>query len=136
MMKKTALTLCLMAIGLGPMATLAQTPNIPAFTKIDANGDGFIVKSEVRAIFDARASAMDADRDNKLAPEELSAALPHMTPRSAIDYVDLMDRDGDNALDLDEVAADIPMIFIMVDADGDGRISEDEYNAAISSIGG
>lgn len=119
--------------GLAPPA-LAQSPALPSFREFDRNLDRAISLTEVRRYSDDRAREMDGNGNRRLDAEELASAISGMNVRQAANYIDLMDRDGDDELSFEEVARDLPMLFRMADTDGDGQVSPSEYDAFTAKL--
>ncbi|MFF5128538.1 EF-hand domain-containing protein [Streptomyces syringium] len=139
------------------------------FTMLDADGDGVISKDEyaARAERVARASgrseddplvvtartagarawaAMDADGDGGVTFEEYAAwagaeAFDAVCESALGALFDLVDADGDGALDLPEFTVlrtalgspldNIESAFVVLDGDGDGLVSRDDYLASV-----
>ena len=105
------------------------------FERVDANKDGFLEASEVKALAastakappagapqpGARIMAMDKDGDGKVSKAEFVGAPA---------FFDRLDSDKDGSLSKDE-AAQGPKVMMdllrAMDTDGDGKISRDEF---------
>jgi Ca2+-binding EF-hand superfamily protein len=108
---------------------------LEAFATIDADSDGKVTEAELAAHRAAMFTAADTNSDGKLSADELSAQhLARMAAtvadRSAR-MIKRMDTSGDGSLSADEMGEG-PMAdhFAMIDADGDGAISQAEAKAA------
>lgn len=117
------------------------------FEQIDANGDGTITKEEVLAFRQSRIAGLDANKDNKITADELSAQMmqnaAQMIQQRSAQMVARLDVDGDGALSVEELAAGpmmgggmTEMMFERFDANGDGAITKDEASAAMAGRGG
>ncbi|MDW4550361.1 EF-hand domain-containing protein [Defluviimonas sp. D31] len=111
------------------------------FAELDADGDGKITEEEFRAHRQAEIAGLDADGDNLISAEELAAHIAKRMQARAEVMAKLMlesrDLDGDGKLGAAEMLA-MPMperMFGFADADGDGVVSEDEFDAAHERMG-
>jgi Ca2+-binding EF-hand superfamily protein len=118
-----------------PTALVAQAPALPSFEEVDKNRDGSLSQAEVRKYVDKRSRDIDFNRNGRLDPVEIADAVSSMNARQAANYIDLMDRDGDNELSYDEMAQDMPMLFGMADTDSDDLISLEEYVSILAHYG-
>ncbi len=115
--------------GMGPMPVFD-------FATLDADKDGKVTRAEIDAAHAARVAEADANKDGLLSADELAAMhLKMMTERAktmAAEMVTRMDTDGDKLLSVAEMAArpGLEKIFGMMDADGDGAITQAEADAA------
>lgn len=121
------------ALAVSPVWVAAE--GIPDFANLDRNRDGALTLAEARHFMDTRTLEADFNRSGKLDPKELSRAAAHMNERQAADYIELLDTDGDNQLDYDEIAQDLPMIFQAADLDSSGSLSSEEYAEAVARFG-
>ncbi len=83
-------------------------------------------------------SASAAPPADPAAPPSPSApASPmHPAPLRATILFNLLDRNGDGAIDQDELAALTKAIFSAVDANGDGKITAEEFDRALPALAG
>jgi hypothetical protein len=120
--------------GDGPMAGFD-------FAKVDANGDGKITSEELAAWRQAGVAGIDADGDHLISAEELTAKMmaeaQARIEARAKDRVAAQDANGDGKLSVEELIA--PRIgtrlFERADADGDGAVSEAEFQAMHERMG-
>jgi hypothetical protein len=71
------------------------------------------------------------------APAAPGQTVPmHPAPLRATILFNLLDRNGDGAIDQDELATLNKAIFAAVDANGDGQISAEEFDRAVPMMGG
>lgn len=106
------------------------------------------VKREYRNVWEGLARAADADRDGQVTRDEFAAVAMNLSPegwdngvRLAAAEFSLADVNGDGYLDRDELsrliqaygaaANDADKITRALDKDGDGRVSQQEYEAAV-----
>ncbi|MEO1678531.1 MAG: EF-hand domain-containing protein [Pseudomonadota bacterium] len=112
----------------------------PAFSEIDANGDGALTRDEMqsfgRARAQARLAAADTNGDGTLTRAELTAVGDARQSRRLDGLFERHDANGDGALDQAElrtVADSGPgdrgdRLFGRADTDGNGTISAEEYS--------
>ncbi|WP_372840690.1 EF-hand domain-containing protein [Phaeovulum sp.] len=124
-----------------PAAPIAETarPTLFDFAKLDTNADGKLTMEEITAARDAATSTLDANADGKIDASELTAyQMAQVEERSKL-TVAALDADGDGALSAAELAGHqivrlpptLPQaVFDRIDADKDGAISQDEFDAA------
>jgi Ca2+-binding EF-hand superfamily protein len=110
---------------------------VPAlFKAMDANGDGKVSPDEhakgARRMFET----MDANQDGVVTAEEMSAAHEKITGRptiktemSSAEKIKAVDADGDGRLTDEEHAAGSRKMFDMMDRDKDGYLTEAEVEA-------
>lgn len=126
----TALTTAATAQGRGPMAL-----DRPEFAELDADGDGLLSADEMREAMTARFTAADADGNGALSADELETIIEARLAERGARMVERMlarrDADGSGDLSLEELAQGQPRqaMFDRLDADGDGAISEAEFEA-------
>lgn len=151
-MKRAIILSCVMAAAIGATAFSAQArgfgpggqggpggPGGPGmvFADLDADGDGILTAAELEAFGKARFDAADADKDGFLSLEEMQAqsarqAQERMAKRSER-MLEHMDDDGDGQLSFDEMRPDEARrakMFSRLDGDGNGEISQAEFDAA------
>ena len=96
----------------GPIA-FAQDTEATGFDEVDANHDGVINLEEWDQFSSRLFDGIDKDGDGEGSPEELGQAF------------ETFDYNKDGVIDGDES----PLVIILGDDDGDGRVSPDEYDA-------
>ncbi|MBW3243680.1 EF-hand domain-containing protein [Epibacterium sp. DP7N7-1] len=134
-MNNKRLTLAIAGVILAPLMAMAEGPNLPSFDEVDMNSDGGLSQQEVRNYVDKRSRGVDFNRNGQVDATEIAEFVPSMNERQAANYIELMDRDGDDELSYDEMAQDVPMLFKMADADGDGKVSRAEFDATQARYG-
>lgn len=92
----------------------------------DRDGDGEVTAAEIEAVRADRFAGADADGDGTLGLEEFQAIWNEMTRRHMVDAWQHLDQDGSAGVTAEEFAAPIDRMTRMLDADGDGTITEDE----------
>lgn len=120
----------------------------PAFSELDANGDGQLTLEEMQAHRAAhgaaRFEASDTDGDGALSREEVLAAAQGRSEERAGRMFDRMDADSDGTLTQAEIEAGRPQrgdgegrrgrggperMFERADADNSGGLSAEEFEA-------
>ena len=96
----------------GPTA-LAQDAGATGFDETDANHDGVINLEEWDQFSSRLFDGIDKDGDGEGSPEELGQAF------------ETFDYNKDGVIDGDES----PLVIILGDDDGDGRVSRDEFDS-------
>lgn len=108
----------------------------------DKDGDGSISRKEADESMPqlaGRFDRMDADKDGKISSDEMhgfrKAGQEHERKHMRKAFK-AADKNGDDALDLAEAQAGMPMLsghFAMVDADKDGKVTRQEMRAHMQS---
>lgn len=100
--------------GVRPKATKKFDPG-QMLKRFDANGDGFLERSEVPEAMKDRFAQMDANKDGKLDRDELAKTAQRFGPAAP------PDGPGDT-------------LFRLLDADGDGKLSKEELQNAAKAL--
>lgn len=110
------------------------------FARIDADADGKVTQEELRAYRSAAVTGVDQNGDGLISETELTADIAaRMTARAAEmarARIAAKDVDGDGQLNVEEaLARPMPVaMFGRIDADGDGAISQAEFDAAAEQM--
>lgn len=153
---KTPILMIAIAAGLTvqaiPAAAEGPQRERPAFSEIDADGDGFVTQDEMTAFGEARQAEREAQRaerfaaadtngDGGLSAEEIVAAE---NMRRAERMIERFDANDDGLIQADEMGGPSDRagnrggdsadrggrMFDRLDRDDDGQISEEEYENA------
>ncbi|TIQ37195.1 MAG: EF-hand domain-containing protein [Mesorhizobium sp.] len=107
------------------------------FQRIDTNGDRELEFSEIQALRAQMFDRMDVNRNGALDPGEVQAAVEQVKSKRDIQarFAGLqtearrMDRNGDGKISRDEFTAAIPDRLLQADTDADGALSIAEMRA-------
>lgn len=128
----------LAAICLLSAAALAETDLESAmnwFAGVDKDRDGAITAEEIVTIEARQARRMDSDGDGRLTLEEFDFGIPadrQDTIRRRIRRFEIMDTDLDGFVTKTESAAFAERVVAEADQDGDGRVTQAEFEAGVS----
>ena len=98
----------------------------------DVDQDDAVDRAELDAWIDRRFAEFDADADGEIDRDEYVASAPAMAGRRVepAQIFDRRDANGDGRLTRDEFEAGPEMLFARLDADGDGVLTRAEVDAA------
>lgn len=126
--------LILLVLGVaGPCPAQAPPTTADRFAVLDTNHDGDVTRDEYTA--DALFSALDADRNFRISPQELEAVIgPQQdgTP-SAADRIRTLDRNGDGGLDDEEMRNAAEARFESLDRNDDSRLDLSELRSGLGA---
>lgn len=107
------------------------------FAAVDADKDGKIALTELKAYRAAKLKAADTDGNGQISEDELVTFRLRDVEKAIRDHVKeelgLMDVDGDSAVSVTELQATPSRalrFFYRIDTDGDGAVSQAEVDAA------
>jgi hypothetical protein len=128
----------LSAAALAAMTGLAsaQGPGGGMLMRADANQDRVVTLEEARASRAARFAELDTNKDAFLSADEAAAGMPPGAPAGAGAMVMRLDANGDGKVSKDEYAAGVSFMFDRLDANKDGRIDQAEIDGARAARGG
>ncbi len=129
----TALSAFGMLITIGTAAH-AGSPSAGAgllpFAKMDADGDGFLTRDEVRKAREARFAKYDANGDGKAEVSEIDAAIMKRLEKRKVKIryriLGRLDANGDGVIDKEEYLNARMRMFDRADRNSDGRIDRRE----------
>lgn len=114
------------------LANAAALDAASLFASADTNGDGMVSKAEFLAARNARFDVLDADHDGYLVRDEMAVAVPGLRGRVMLPVMfPQFDANGDGKVSRQEFYAAPAPGFDMADANGDGMVSPADANAAM-----
>jgi hypothetical protein len=124
-MKKLLVPLALIIAGAAGAAA-AREPG-DRFKALDPDGDGRIAVADLDERHKERMAKVDGNADGYITKEEMQAA--HDARRAEHRAKAFPDGNGDGSVDIGEFRNGADARFRALDADGDGRLTEDEAKA-------
>ncbi len=113
-----------------PQGATRAAQLMPAFERMDADGDGVITRKEARAFREQLFASKDTNGDGRLDARELDAAIGERMRRGQVrmryNWLARQDVNGDGAIDREEFVQGGERRFARLDADGDGRVTREE----------
>lgn len=143
-MKNVKTTLLISAIAAGLLMTAANAAprggermEMPSFAELDTNSDGVLSAEELKAPMVARFNEADTNGDGGLSADEMAAAKDKNRADRIAKMIERKDQNGDGLLQIEEMGrkGDKGDMFAKIDANSDGSISEEEFNAAKEKMG-
>ena len=131
--------LTLLAGTLGPALAQDSIDGAPLeliwFEQIDTDSDDTISGEELDAMRMRRFAQIDLDRDRALTPAEFMQDLPNgettLIERRERRFA-MMDRDGDEIVDVGEYVGFGALVMELLDSDDDGHIRRAEFTQAVA----
>jgi Ca2+-binding EF-hand superfamily protein len=127
------------AVPVRAQTTPPAAPAAPAgtnhFARLDADGDGFIGKSEARGRIAEHFDTIDTNHDGRLSRDELKAAWAahsgtKMEKNGKAGHLAMLDTDHDGKVSWAEFSAGIKAHFDRLDANHDGYLDAGELRMA------
>jgi len=111
-------------------------------TLVDTNNDGQLQATELRQTVQTGVQGLyagaDTNRDGQLSPTELNASVAAMAQAAAQASFQAADNDGNGSLSLAEydqaIVEPAHAVFRVIDANGDGQISQQEAQSAQRTV--
>ncbi|MSU90828.1 hypothetical protein GE300_14585 [Rhodobacteraceae bacterium 2CG4] len=126
------LVLAVAASLIAPAAAFAEGAGKRGAGRLDADGDGAITLSDMRAQRAAMFDRIDADKDGRVTPDERAAARKNAPERRKAARADRPERSGDRTettIARADFIASAERRFALLDADGDGKLTREEMKA-------
>lgn len=126
-----------------PQATATARNVEQSFMSVaDTNGDGQISSPEVKQLVQSTVQSVyamaDTNRDGQMSPSEMNAAVAGATKAAIQAAYKKADTDGNGQLSQAEfdkaIVEPAHVVFIMLDANHDGQISPQEFQAAERAV--
>lgn len=109
------------------------------FSALDADGSGAISGSELEDVMGSDASGLlgelDSDGDGNVSQSELTSGVQSLMPPPA-STMDFVQQRASSGSDGSDSSGDDAELFSQLDTDGNGSLSQGEFEAALSSGGG
>ncbi len=121
------IALALVALAASTAATLANEPYFPkrekGFTRLDANKDGKVQRTEFEPVVSRRFARMDTNADKSITSAELAEAMQKAVERRRIRIMAVLDRDKNGTITEAELDNIVDSMFIGADTDKDGALT-------------
>lgn len=120
-------TLALLALTATTTTAFANEPYFPrreqGFTRIDANKDGKVQRTEFAPLVDRRFTRMDTNGDKSITSAELGEAMQKSVERRRMRIMAVLDRDKNGSITETELDNIVDSMFTGADSDGDGALT-------------
>lgn len=124
----------LWATQVGARSSLGKEVDMHGFRRLDVDGNGVITRAEVQAPRISKFTQVDTNNDGKITSAEMIEArnmrLVEETAKCVAIVINKFDRDQDGALSADELPDVDGNLFDRVDANGNGIVSQEEFDTA------
>jgi Ca2+-binding EF-hand superfamily protein len=110
-----------------------------SFETLDADGSGDVTLAEMQAAGATRFEEADANGDGFLSADEITQKDSDRAAKRVARMIEKRDANGDGQLSLEEMKPDEDRVakrFARVDTDGNGAISQEEFDAMKKHRGG
>lgn len=102
-----------------------------AFSRLDANGDGYIDASDMAPMRVRMFHRLDRNQDGLLTREEVTP--PNPSVQVSPNAIAWPDHDGDGKVSQAEFMIQEPALIVRADRDGDHRVSAEEFRELIAA---
>lgn len=113
-----------------------QKPRQMTFEQLDANADGNVTRDEMVDHRRLQFNRADTDKDGFVSLAELEAQGVERARQRAAGMMERMDADSDGKISQDEITANrrSDKLFKRADIDGDGAVTRAEFDAAAAKM--
>jgi len=122
--------LLLAALTLAGRCALAGEMGETAFSRLDADGDGYIEARDMAPMRERMFHRLDRNHDGLLTREEVTPSSPSVN--IAPDAIPWPDSNGDGQISQVEFMNQEPALIVRADRNGDHRVSAEEFRELIA----
>jgi len=138
MKKHSLLTLVLGCFSLAAFTSAGASEAEDKFKQMDANGDGRVTAAEYERFHEMKFQRSDLDRDGKLSAAECESAEAmdgrKVDKQAVATHLRIVDTDADGQISKSEADTYARSTFARADRNGDGALSEGEFEDAYSAM--